>query len=78
MDTLGLRASKSIEALDVRRAALSDRLNGQAALSSEMALRFEKVFDVVTEIVLKMQAAYAAVQMREKADALDIERIVPA
>jgi len=78
VEPLGLSVAKAAEALGVRLATLSDLLNGQAALSPEMALRFKKVFDVRMEMMLKMQAAYDAVQMRQKAHALDVERSVPA
>ena len=41
---LGLNVSKAAKALGVRRATLSDLLNGKANLSPEMALRIEKAF----------------------------------
>ena len=58
--------------------AASALLNGHAALSPEMALRFEKAYKVDMEMMLKMQAAYDAAQMRRQADALDVSRFVPA
>jgi len=77
VEPLGQNVVKAAEALGVRRAILPDLLSGRAALSTEMALRFEKVFAVSMEMMLKMQAAYDAAQMWEKADAFDVECFVP-
>jgi addiction module HigA family antidote len=44
LDELRLSISQAAEALGVRRATLSDLVNGNAALSPEMALRIEKAF----------------------------------
>jgi len=44
--------------LGVGRPALSNLLNGNASLSSEMALRMQKAFGASDETLLKMQAAY--------------------
>ena len=41
LDELGLSVARMAEVLKVRRATLSDLLNGKAALSPEMALRVE-------------------------------------
>ena len=48
----------------VRRATLSSLLNGNAALSAEMALRIEKPFDINMDMLLLIQAWYDASQMR--------------
>lgn len=77
VEPLNLTIGQAAEALGVRRATLSVLLNGQAALSPEMALRFEKVFDVNMEMMLKMQAAYETAQMRKQADKLNVNRFVP-
>ena len=42
LDELSLSVSEAAKVLDVRRATLSDVINGNAALSAEMALRIEK------------------------------------
>ena len=43
-EPLGLSISKAADALGVRRATLSDLINGKAALIAEMALRIHKAF----------------------------------
>ena len=46
--------------LGVRRATLSDLVNGNASLSPEMAMRVEKAFAVSMDLLLRMQAWHAA------------------
>lgn len=50
---------------DVSRQALSTLLNGRAALSAEMAIRFEKAFGVNADTLMRMQTAYDLAQARE-------------
>ena len=78
VEPLDLTIEKAASVLGVRRATLSTLLNGKAALSPEMALRFEKAFKVDMGMMLRMQAAYDAAQMRKKADKLDVSRFVSA
>ena len=71
---LGLSVSKAAEVLGVRRATLSDLLNGKAALSAEMALRVEKAFGVDMETMLRMQAWYDTHAMRSRAAEIKVKR----
>ncbi len=50
----------------MRRATLSDLINGSAALSAEMALRIEKAFGMKMETLLNMQARRDAYAMRQR------------
>src|SRR2546426_12081247 len=54
----GLSVKAAAELLGVGRPALSNLLNGKAALSPEMALRIEKTFGVSQKELLQMQAAF--------------------
>ena len=63
---LGLSVTRAAEILGIRRATLSDLLNGHVALSPEMALRIEKAFGVGMDMLLRMQAWYDASQMRAR------------
>ena len=63
--------------LDVRRATLSDLVNGKAALSPEMALRIEKAFGVKMETLLNMQAWHDAIVMRRRAGEIKVKRYEP-
>ena len=70
----GLTVTKAAEMLGVRRATLSDLLNGNAALSPEMALRIETAFGVSMEMLLRMQAWRDAAQARAKASGAGTRR----
>ena len=78
IEEFGLSVTKAAEILSVRRATLSDLLNGHAALSPEMALRTEKAFDVRMDLLLQMQAWYDAAQMRARASEISVRRYQPA
>jgi addiction module HigA family antidote len=58
----------------VRRATLSDLVNGKAALSPEMALRVEKAFGVDMEMLVRMQAWHDADAMCRRAGEIDVKR----
>src|SRR5271156_4077024 len=73
IDELGLSVAAAAKALGVRRATLSDLVNGNAALSPEMALRVEKAFGVDMAMLLRMQAWHDAVAMRRQADEIDVK-----
>src|SRR5580704_8511830 len=77
LDELDLSISEAAKALDVRRATLSDLLNGNAALSAEMALRIEKAFDVKMETLLNMQAWHDAYAMRQREDEIAVKPYRP-
>ena len=66
IEGLELNVTRAAEILGVRRATLSSLLNGNAALSAEMALRIEKAFDISMDMLLRMQAWYDASQMRAR------------
>jgi antitoxin HigA-1 len=71
---LNLPVARAAEILGVRRATLSDLVNGKAALSPEMALRIEKAFGVSMDTLLRMQAWYDSHAMRQRADEIDVKR----
>ena len=54
----GLSVKAAAELLSVGRPALSNLLNGKAALSPEMALRLEKTFGASQKELLWMQAEF--------------------
>ncbi|MFN0194596.1 MAG: HigA family addiction module antitoxin [Aestuariivirga sp.] len=75
---LGLSVSKAAEILGVRRATLSDLLNGKAAVSPEMALRIEKAFGMSMDTLLRMQAWFDGYQMRKQSRRIAVKRFVRA
>lgn len=78
VEELGLTVTKAAEILEVRRATLSDLMNGKTSLSPEMALRIEKAFGVGMEMLLRMQARYDASQMRARANEVTVQRYEPS
>lgn len=77
IEDLGLSVTRAAQILGVRRATLSDLLNGNASLSPEMALRIEKAFQVSMDLLLRMQAWYDAARMRAREDEVNVQRYEP-
>ena len=78
LEEFGLNVAAAARILGVRRATLSDLVNGNASLSPEMAMRVEKAFGVSMDLLLRMQAWHDATQMRARADEVDVRRYRPA
>ena len=78
IEALGLRVSKAAVILKVRRATLSDLLDGKAALTPEMALRIEKAFGPDMIHLLRMQLAFDVADARRHYNDIGVERYVPA
>ena len=77
IEELGLSVTKAAEILGVRRATLSNLLNGKTALSPEMALRMEKAFGMSMDLMLRMQAWHDTSQMRARAHEFTVQRYQP-
>ena len=75
VEPYGLSVTVAAEKLGVTRQAMSNLLNGKAALSAEMAIRFEKAFGVRAETMLRRQAAYDLVEARAHEDENKVERV---
>lgn len=76
-EPLGLTIMRAAEVLGVRRATVSDLVNGKASLSAEMALRIEKAFGVSMNMLLRMQAWYDEHAIRLEADRIKVTRFKP-
>lgn len=50
--------------LHVTRQAMSNLLNGNADLSAEMAIRFEKAFGLKADTLMRMQSAHELAEAR--------------
>ena len=73
IDGLGLNVSEASKALGVTRPALSNLINGNAALSSEMAIRLEKAFGVPMEDLIRLQCTYEIALARQKRDGVLVQ-----
>ena len=65
------------DVLKVSHDEVSDLVSCKVSLTPEMALRFEKGFGVGMEMMLRIQAWYDTVQMRARADEVQVERYQP-
>lgn len=73
VDSLGLSITEVSEHLNVSRKTLSKVLNGRGAITPEMALRLELVFNKPSaDHWLKLQAAYDLSQSRLNESALNV------
>ncbi len=77
LEPLGLTLSKASTVLKVRRATLSDLINGKASLSPEMAFRLEKAFGPDMDHLLRLQTAFDVAHMRSQSKKINIHRYVP-
>lgn len=71
----GLNVTEAAERLRVSRQQMSNLLNGNAGLSAEMAIRFEKAFGLKAETLMRMQAAHELAEARAREDEIEVERV---
>ena len=62
----------------VSRQALSTLLNGNASLSADMAIRFEKAFGVKADTLLRMQTTYDLAQARKHEGEIKVGKLAMA
>lgn len=65
VEPTGVSTTELAAHLGVSRQALSTLLNGNASLSADMAIRFEKAFGIKADTLLRMQTAYDLAQARK-------------
>jgi addiction module HigA family antidote len=73
----GMSVTKAAELMGVGRPALSNLLNGNAALSPDMAARLEKAFNYPLPDLMEMQARYDAAQAKQKDAPANTKSYVP-
>lgn len=74
LEPLSLNITEAAKVLGVARHTLSRVLNGHAAISPEMAIRFEKAGWSNAEFWLRRQTAYNLVQARKREDQIKVKR----
>jgi addiction module HigA family antidote len=77
LEPLGLTITEGATVLGVARSTLSRVINGQSAITPEMAIRLAKAFGSTPETWLKMQQAYDLAQMKAKEDDIEVARYQP-
>lgn len=73
-----LSVTKTAEMLGIGRPALSNLLNGNAALSPDMAMRIEKAFYADASVLLEIQARHDEFEARVHEDDIAVRAYVPA
>jgi addiction module HigA family antidote len=73
----GMSVTKAAQLVGVGRPALSNLLNGNAALSADMAARLETAFKYPRKDLMEMQARYDAAQAKEKKAPANAKAYVP-
>jgi addiction module HigA family antidote len=73
LEPLDLSIGKAAEILGVRRATLSDLINGKSSLTAEMAFRINKAFGPDPDMLMRVQAAYDMAQFRNRKEAKNIK-----
>lgn len=73
----GLSVKDAAKLLGIGRPALSNLLNGNSALSSDMAARIARAFSIPAQKLIDLQAAYDAVQAKAKGAPANTKAYVP-
>ena len=60
----------------VSRQALSMLLNGNASLSADMAIRFERAFGVEADTLMRMQTSYELAQARKHEGQITVAKLL--
>jgi addiction module HigA family antidote len=74
LEPLGLSLTKAAQILGVRRATLSDVVNGKASVSAEMAFRLHKGFGIDPDLLLRMQTQHDLARIRKRAGSIRVSR----
>ena len=77
IDDLGLSVAEAANGLDVTRQQLHNVISGRSAVTPEMALRFEKAFGGTADTWLRMQMNYDLAQVRNRKQAISVNRLTP-
>jgi addiction module HigA family antidote len=77
IDALGLSVAKAAEGLGVTRQQLYRVINGECAVSPEMAVRLERGIGSSAVAWLKMQMNYDLVQIQKRASSIPVKKLKP-
>ena len=78
VEPYGMTVTEVAMHFGVSRQNMSMLLNGHAALSAMMALRFEKAFGISADTMMRMQAGYDLARAREREGELKVARVKEA
>ncbi len=75
LDELGMSVEDAAKALGITQQQLCKVINGESAVSPEMAIRFEMAFGGSADMWLRLQAAYDLAQARKEIKNLNIPSV---
>jgi addiction module HigA family antidote len=78
VEPAGISVTALAAHLGVSRQALSTVLNGNAGLSAEMAIRFEKAFGIKADTLLRMQTAHELANARQHEAEIRVSKLAIA
>lgn len=78
LEPLGVSVSEAARLMGVRRATLSAVVNARASLSPDMAMRIEKTLGPKVDLMLRVQAAYDAAEIRKREKQIKVKKYVAA
>lgn len=73
VEPASLSVTRLARHLGATRQAVSSLLNGRAGLSADMAIRFEKLFALQADTLIRMQAAHDLAQARSHEEDIHVE-----
>ena len=78
LDELGMSLADAAKLLEITHQQLCDVVNGESAVTPELAIRFEKAFGGSATMWLRLQAAYDLAQARKKIENINIPPVARA
>ncbi|HET9813545.1 MAG TPA: HigA family addiction module antitoxin [Sphingomicrobium sp.] len=75
VEPAGLSVTAAADRLHVSRPHMSNLLNGNAGLSADMAIRFEKAFGLKAETLMRMRVAHELAEARVHEDEIEVDRV---
>ena len=77
IEALGLSVAEAAKGLGVTRQQLYRVINGECAITPEMAIRLEKAIGSTADTWLQMQMNYDLAQVRLRASSIKVKRLEP-
>ena len=78
VDPHGVSINRLAASFHVTRQTLSNLFNGHTALSADVAIRFEKAFNIKAGTLMRMQITYDMAQARARADQIVVDKVFVA
>lgn len=78
VDALGLTIAEAAQGLGVTRQQLYRVINGESAITPEMAYRLEMAIGGNADMWLRLQMNYDLAQIRQRASTIKVKRLAPA